>query len=89
MDRAALEHLCALSRLQLSADELIEFERKFARLLEFVEITQYYEPKSEGPPLTLLPQVDLRRDHSSPFEWPDSAAHDYRVPQIIDFEGDS
>jgi len=76
-----------LARLQLSPDELVEFERKFARLLEFVEKTQEYQPQSEGPPLTLLPHVDLRRDHSSPFDWPAEAAHDYRVPRIIDFEG--
>jgi len=34
----------------------------------------------------MLPHVELRRDHISPYEWPAEAAHDYRVPRIIDFE---
>ena len=89
MERETLEHLCTLARLQLSAEEIAEFEQKFARLLEFVEQTQYYKPKSEGPPLTLVQQVDLRRDQIVHFDWPDETAHSYRVPRIIDFEGDS
>ena len=88
MEREALEHLCTLARLHLSADEVAEFERKFSRLLEFVEQTQYYKPKSEGPPLTLVQQVELRRDQVDPFDWPELEAHDYHVPKIIDFEGD-
>ena len=84
MEREALEHLCTLARLQLSADELVEFERKFARLLEFVEQTQYYKPKSEGPPLTLVKQVELRRDQKDPFEWPDEASHESRECVVCD-----
>lgn len=71
----------------MSPGEIAEFERKFARLLEFVEQTQSYAPASEQAALALKESVELRRDHAKRFEWPDELEHDYRVPQIIDFEG--
>ena len=87
MDRQTFEKLCGLARLELSADELVEFERKFSRLLGFVEQVRAYTPVTEGPPLTLAERVELRRDTAADFEWPEGFKHDYRVPQIIDFEG--
>jgi Asp-tRNA(Asn)/Glu-tRNA(Gln) amidotransferase C subunit len=89
MDRRAFEKLCELARLELSADELAEFEHKFRRLLDFVEQLRAYTPRTEGPPLTLADRVELRRDMPQPFDWPEDFVHDYRVPKIIDFEGDS
>jgi len=88
MDRKAFEHLCNLARLELSADETAEFEHKFERLLEFVDQCQQYEPASREAPLTLKDNVELRKDHSQGFEWPEGTAHEYRVPKIIDFEGE-
>jgi len=87
MDRRAFEHLCELARLRLGEEEIAEFERKFARLLGFVEQTQSYTPVSESARLALKERVDLRRDHPRRFEWPEDLKHDYRVPQVIDFEG--
>jgi Asp-tRNA(Asn)/Glu-tRNA(Gln) amidotransferase C subunit len=89
MDRRSFEHLCELARLELGPDELVEFERKFKRLLGFVEQVQNYTPANSGPPLTLSERVDPRRDAPRDFPWPAGRAHDYRVPAIIDFEGDS
>jgi aspartyl/glutamyl-tRNA(Asn/Gln) amidotransferase C subunit len=87
MDRQTFEKLCELARLELTDAELVEFERKFNRLLGFVEQVQAYTPQSAGPPLTLAERVELRRDNIADFEWPEGFKHDYRVPQIIDFEG--
>ena len=89
MDRRTFDHLCDLARLQLSDDEFVEFERKFQKLLGFVDKVQSYEPQSEGPPLVMKQKVDLRRDTPETMPWPEGTAHDYRVPQIIDFEGGS
>ena len=87
MEREQFEKLCQLARLGLSAEERSEFERKFSRLLEFVEAVQGYTPQTEGLPLTLAERVELRLDNVAPFDWRASQRHDYRVPQIIDFEG--
>lgn len=88
MDRAAFNHLCILARLELEPAEYTEFEAKFERLLEFVDKVQAYTPVTTGPPMTLAERVDLRRDASAPFDWPEGCVHDYHVPAIIDFEGD-
>jgi Asp-tRNA(Asn)/Glu-tRNA(Gln) amidotransferase C subunit len=87
MERRAFDHLCELARLTLGRDELEEFERKFERLLEFVEQVQGYSPQSSGPPLTLVEKVELRRDAPLSFDWPEDTVHEYRVPTVIDFEG--
>ena len=87
MDKRSFEHLCTLARMNLDQDEIEEFERKFERLLGFVDHVQAYEPKSEGPPMTLVEKVQLRRDTTEPFDWPESTVHEYHVPKIIDFEG--
>ena len=87
MERRAFDHLCELARLTLAKEELGEFERKFERLLEFVEQVQRYTPQSSGPPLTLVDKVELRRDAPLSFDWPADTTHDYRVPTVIDFEG--
>lgn len=87
MERSAFNHLCLLARLELDPVEFSEFEAKFERLLEFVDQVQAYTPVTTGPPMTLAERVELRRDASAPFDWPDDATHNYRVPAIIDFEG--
>jgi Asp-tRNA(Asn)/Glu-tRNA(Gln) amidotransferase C subunit len=87
MDRRQLDHLCTLARLHLADDEIAEFERKFTRLLVFVEAIQAYQPQTEGAPLTLKESVGLRLDTKRGFSWPEGTAHDYKVPRIIDFEG--
>lgn len=88
MDRRSFEHLCELARLELDPSEVVEFERKFKRLLGFVEQVQNYTPASSGPPLTLSDKVELRRDAPRDFPWMPGRKHDYRVPTIIDFEGE-
>jgi len=89
MDRRTFDHLCELARLQLSDEEIVEFERKFKSLLRFVEKTQAYEPQADGAPLVMSQRVELRRDTPETFTWPEGQVHDYRVPKIIDFEGGS
>ena len=86
MDREQLVHLCALARLSLSDGELEAFETKFNSMLAFTQTVLAYQPVSEGHPLTLIEKLDLRRDVAQDFDWPQSAAHDYRVPMVIDFE---
>ena len=81
------EHLCELARLELEAEELVEFERKFSSMLHFVEQVQAYEPQTEGAPLALIDRLDLRNDDVQRFDWAQDTRHDYRVPKIIDFEG--
>jgi Asp-tRNA(Asn)/Glu-tRNA(Gln) amidotransferase C subunit len=88
MDRRSFDHLCELARLELKPDELVEFERKFKRLLGFVEQVQRFTPSSSGPPMTLIERLEPRKDASQAFDWPEGKAHDYRVPTVIDFEGD-
>lgn len=87
MDRRQLDHLCTLARLQLADDEISEFERKFTRLMGFVEAIKAYQPQTKGEPLALKESVDLRLDNKQGFNWPKGSAHDYKVPRIIDFEG--
>lgn len=88
MDRRSFDHLCELARLELQPDELVEFERKFKRLLGFVEQVQNYNPESSGPPLTLAERLAPRKDAPRDFPWLEGRKHDYRVPTVIDFEGD-
>jgi Asp-tRNA(Asn)/Glu-tRNA(Gln) amidotransferase C subunit len=89
MDRRSFDHLCELARLELKPEELVEFERKFKRLLGFVDQVQSYTPESSGPPLTLCDRLEPRRDSARGFDWPAGRRHDYKSPAIIDFEGDS
>lgn len=89
MDRHTFTHLCQLARLELTDHEVGEFEAKFQRLLGFVDKLLEYAPESTGTPMTLADKVELRRDNVEPFDWPEDMVHDYRVPQVIDFEGDS
>jgi Asp-tRNA(Asn)/Glu-tRNA(Gln) amidotransferase C subunit len=88
MDRALLGTLCELSRLRLDAAEADAFAQKFEGLLHFVERVQSYEPQSSAPPLTAGSHVELRKDVEAPFPWPAGTVHDYRVPKVIDFEGE-
>ena len=83
-----LDNLCGLARLRLAADEADAFADKFGRLLEFVERTQAYQPASAEPPHTSAEAVELRKDVELDFAWPEAVRHDYRVPKIIDFEGE-
>ena len=89
MDRHTFTHLCQLARLELTDREAGEFEAKFQRLLGFVEKLLEYTPVSTGAPMTLADKLELRRDFIEPFEWPEDTVHNYRVPAVIDFEGDS
>ena len=89
MEREKFNHLCKLARLQLDDSEVAEFEKKFERLLGFVDLIQEYEPQSEGKPLTLIDKLELRRDTPATCDWPDFYDHKYNVPQVIDFEDGS
>jgi Asp-tRNA(Asn)/Glu-tRNA(Gln) amidotransferase C subunit len=89
VDRELLDNLCGLARLRLDPPEVAAFAEKFGRLLEFVQRTQSYEPLSTGPPHTSSESLVARKDVEVDFTWPRPASHDYRVPRIIDFEGES
>jgi len=88
VDRALLGNLCELSRLRLDADEADAFAEKFSSLLQFVDRVQSYVPQGDGPPLTAGAHVELRPDVEREFEWPPGTMHSYRVPKVIDFEGE-
>jgi Asp-tRNA(Asn)/Glu-tRNA(Gln) amidotransferase C subunit len=80
--------LCELSRLRLDADETEAFAEKFAGLLHFVDRVQSYEPQSAAPPATAGERLELRGDVERDCAWPRGTIHDYRVPKVIDFEGE-
>ncbi|HEX6362577.1 MAG TPA: hypothetical protein VFZ93_06470 [Albitalea sp.] len=88
MDDALLDQLCALARIELSAAERDDFRAKFERLLDFVEVVQTYAASDDQLPLSMLEQLEPRRDTPQQFEWPAGTVHDYRVPQVIAFGGD-
>jgi Asp-tRNA(Asn)/Glu-tRNA(Gln) amidotransferase C subunit len=88
VDRALLGTLCELSRLRLDAAEADAFAEKFSGLLHFVERVQTYQPQSDAPPLTAGEHVELRQDSRRDWPWPAGTKHDYRVPKVIDFEGE-
>lgn len=84
-----LRQLSALAKLELSAEEEADFSAKFDRLLAFVEQVQAFDPGEAPAELAAVERLDLRRDTPVPFEWPAETRHEYRVPQVINFEGDS
>jgi Asp-tRNA(Asn)/Glu-tRNA(Gln) amidotransferase C subunit len=86
MEAELLENLCGLARLRLDEAEKTAFAAKFGRLLEFVEHVQGAE--FDDPPVTDSQVLELRRDIELDFEWPAGWKHDYRVPKVIDFEGE-
>jgi Asp-tRNA(Asn)/Glu-tRNA(Gln) amidotransferase C subunit len=88
MDLRSLEHLCGLARIELSADEVKEFEGKFKRLIGFVDLLRAYEPRGDEDALAMSGSLLLREDTEQAFSWPEGTRHNYRVPQIIDFEGE-
>ncbi|MEZ5339763.1 MAG: hypothetical protein R3F46_16065 [bacterium] len=87
MDHELFMHLCNLARLRLDERETADFERKFASMLAMVDSLSRWEPADAG-----LAGVDgglqLRPDSVRDYEWPEGTVHDYRVPMIIDFEGE-
>jgi Asp-tRNA(Asn)/Glu-tRNA(Gln) amidotransferase C subunit len=88
VDRALLGTLCELSRLRLDANEADAFAEKFSNLLHFVERVQSYTPQTDAPPLTSGEHVELRQDVERNWPWPAGTGHAYRVPKVIDFEGE-
>ena len=86
MEARTLEELCALARLDLTDQERSDFLLKFEGLLAFVDAVQRYASSPATHDLALVEELDLRRDIVAPFEWPVGTSHNYRVPQIIDFE---
>ena len=88
MDHKLFLHLCELARLRLDDQEAQDLERKFNRMLEMVDSLAAWEPrdsKSAGDGKGL----ELRQDIVRAYEWPEGTKHSYRVPTIIDFEGDA
>lgn len=88
VDKASLDDLCELARLRLDAGETEAFVQKFEGLLAFVEAIREYEPVSGEPPLTSGERLLPRKDNPQDFAWPRGTRHDYRVPRIINFEGE-
>jgi aspartyl/glutamyl-tRNA(Asn/Gln) amidotransferase C subunit len=89
VDTKTLRHLCALARLELSASEEADFSAKFDRLLAFVEQVRSFDPGDSQAELSAIERLELRRDTPESFAWPEGARHDYRVPQVINFEGEA
>jgi Asp-tRNA(Asn)/Glu-tRNA(Gln) amidotransferase C subunit len=88
VDSATLNELCGLARLRLDAAEAEAFAAKFDGLLAFVDKIREYEPQSSEPPLTTGEALRLRPDSALRFKWPDGTHHAFRVPRIINFEGE-
>lgn len=76
-----------LAKLELSTEEEVDFSAKFDRLLAFVEQVKSFDAVRDGK-LSALARLDLRRDNPVVFEWPEGTRHDYRVPQVIQTEGE-
>ena len=89
MDHELFKHLCELARLRLDEADEQEFEAKFTRLLEMVDSLAAWEPQDGTGDSGQGPRLQLRSDTAVPFSWPLDTLLDYRVPMIIDFEGDS
>ncbi|MCB1220926.1 MAG: hypothetical protein H7A35_12330 [Planctomycetales bacterium] len=87
MDHDLFLHLCGLARLRLDEREAADFERKFNSMLKMVDSLNQWEPQDSK-----LAGIDgglqLRPDKVVEYVWPEGTVHDYRVPTIIDFEGD-
>lgn len=88
MERDTLEALCGLARLRLDTAETEAFQQKFEGLLNFVERIREYEAQSEEPPLTTGSRLEPRPDAPQRFAWPQGTQHEFRVPKIINFEGE-
>lgn len=86
MEAGVLVNLCGLARLRLDDAEKEAFAAKFERLLGFVEHVQTAE--LDDVSVTDSTVLDLRRDITQDFNWPAGSQHDYRVPKVIDFEGE-
>jgi aspartyl/glutamyl-tRNA(Asn/Gln) amidotransferase C subunit len=86
MEAELLENLCGLARLRLDAAEKEAFAAKFERLLGFVELVQATELKDV--PVVDAAVLELRRDIEQDFSWSTGWKRDYRVPKVIDFEGE-
>lgn len=89
VDTRTLRHLCALAKLELAASEEADFSAKFDRLLAFVEQVQSSEPGTGEAVLSAIEKVELRSDLPRAFTWPDGFLHDYRVPLVINTDGES
>jgi Asp-tRNA(Asn)/Glu-tRNA(Gln) amidotransferase C subunit len=88
MDHDLFEHLCGLARLRLDEAEVQEFEAKFARLLEMVESLAAWEPGDAEDAASQAAGLKLRQDTAADYVWPPDTRHSYKVPMIIDFEGE-
>lgn len=87
MDHKLFLHLCELARLRLDEREMKDFEQKFSRMLEMVDSLAQWEPE-DSKLASVEGGLELRPDRPESYEWPEGTVHDYRVPTIIDFEGD-
>ena len=89
MDHELFMHLCGLASLRLDETEVQEFEAKFKRMLEMVDSLAAWEAQDSAADSRLTHGLTLRTDIPVDYVWPQGTVHDYRVPMIIDFEGDS
>jgi aspartyl/glutamyl-tRNA(Asn/Gln) amidotransferase C subunit len=89
VDRNTLDALCQLARLRLDDAETDAFAEKFNGLLSFVERICKYEPNSADTALSSGAQLMLRKDKPQSFGWSPTTQHDYRVPAVINFEGEA
>lgn len=89
MDHDLFEHLCGLARLRLDEAEVQEFEAKFARLLEMVDSLSTWEAQDSAAADGQMSGLKLRQDVAVDYVWPEGTQHVYKVPMIIDFEGEN
>ncbi len=87
MDHELFKHLCELARLRLDEREAQDLERKFNRMLEMVDSLAAWEPQ-DSTLSSAAGGLQLRPDIARDYEWPEATKHEFRVPMIIDFEGE-
>ncbi len=98
IDRATVLHVAALARLQVRDDELPRLTAQMGRILEYVALLDELdlagvEPTSHAMDLTGSLRADEPRPGLSPAEAlanaPDPMPPYFRVPQVIEGEGEA
>ncbi len=95
IDRATIEHVARLARIEFAADELDEFASQFARIVDYIDKLEEVDVSADEPMAHAAHEALLREDvvgESLPRKdalggAPSSGGGFFRVPPIIDDAG--
>ena len=88
-----VEHIAALARLELTAEEKTKFQEQLSSILEFADQLQELDTESIPPTASVLPlHTVFRPDEVMPSlsrdelfrNAPDTEAGSFRVPPVLD-----